>query len=101
MAQIPFHNRSQFERAIEKMMDRALDEKRAGDLDRVVHNLAKAPEQVSELTSLLMLLDDDYRTELKGHIDAYRRFQTQKGRNEASDEDIVAILRDTYKRHTL
>lgn len=93
----PFHNRTQFEKAIEKLIARADEQNRGTDLDRAVGHLRRAPTDVSRLTSLLMLVDDDYRGDLKSHIDAYRRFTKQKGR-EADDDELLEVMEEIYRR---
>jgi len=93
----PFQNLSQFEKAIEKLIARADDQNRGGDLDRVAEHLRRTPESVSRLTSLLMLVDEDFRGDLKSNVDAYRRFTREKGR-EAGDDELLAVMEGIYRR---
>ena len=93
----PFQSRAQFERAVARLIDDAKRQNRADDLDRLVAHLERTPEDVSKLASLLLLVDDDVRPELKQSIDAYRRFVSQKGRP-IDDETILAVLREVYER---
>lgn len=96
-SEAPFQSRVQFERAIAKLIDDAKRQNRADDLDRLVKHLERTPEDVSKLASLLLMVDDDVRPNLKSSIDAYRRFSSQKGR-EANDEEILEVLRAVYDR---
>jgi hypothetical protein len=96
-AAAPFQNRTQFEKAIEKLIERADEQNRGTDLDRVAGHVQRSPSGVSRLTSLLMLVDDDFRGDLKAQIDAYRRFTREKGR-EADDDELVAVMEEIYRR---
>ena len=96
MSQAPYHNQEQFERAVARLIEHADAQNRGGDLDRVVAHLQKAPEGVSRLGSLMALIDDDFRAELKQHIDAYRRFAQQKGKG-AGDEELVDLMLKVYR----
>lgn len=93
----PVYNRSQFEVAIERLVRGADAANRGGDLDRVVAHVDAAPEGVSALTSLTMLLDDDVRPEVTAAVEAYRRFGAQKG-EPLSDDGIVEAMRAAYRR---
>lgn len=97
MSDAPFHNQQQFEKAIERTIATADKQNRGQDLDKVVAHLQKAPADVSRLASLLMLVDDDFRPDLKSHVDAYRRFCAQKER-EVSDDEILDVMLAVYKR---
>ena len=93
----PVYNRPQFEVAIERLVRAADAENRGGDLDRVVAHVDAAPQGVSALTSLTMLLDDDVRPEVTAAVEAYRRFGVQKG-EPLSDDGIVEAMRAAYRR---
>lgn len=93
----PFQSRTQFEKAVARLIADAKAQNRADDLDRLVAHLERTPADVSKLASLLLLVDDDVRPELKQSIDAYRRFIHQKGRP-IDDDAILAVLREVYER---
>jgi hypothetical protein len=93
----PFQSRTQFEKAVTRLIADAKAQNRADDLDRLVAHLERTPADVSKLASLLLLVDDDVRPELKQSIDAYRRFVHQKGRP-IDDDAILAVLREVYER---
>lgn len=97
MTQASFHTRQQFERAVERMIERADAQQRGEDLDRVVQRLQTVPDAVSQLAGLLMQVDDDARPELKQHIDAYRRFLRQKG-DAATDDEVLEVLLAVWRR---
>ena len=96
-AQAPFHNRIQFERSIESLIEKVEKQNRGEDLDRLVGHIDSSPSDVSKLASLMMLIDDDFRPRLKADIDAYRRFEKQKGRD-LGDDEIYEVLHDVYQR---
>jgi len=95
MSQAPFHTRTQFEKAVERLIEQAVAQNRGDDLDRLVGHLQSSPPDVSRLASLLMMIDEDYRPQLKADVEAYRRFVKQKGRD-ATDEEIVQVLVGVY-----
>jgi len=95
MSDAPFHNLEQFEKAIERLIEQADAQNRGADLDRLVSHLQRSPADVSRLASLLMMVDDDFRSPLKADVDAFRRFHRQKKR-EASDDEILKVMMKVY-----
>lgn len=90
-------NRTQFERAIERMIRDADKQNRGPDLDRVVRHLEETPATVSRLASLMMLVDEDVRADLSAAVESFRRFGAQKG-NAPKDDELLDILRGVYER---
>ena len=97
MTQAPYHNRAQFERAVERLIGETDRQNRGQDLDRMVQHLQKSPGDVSRLASLLMMVDDDFRADIKAEVDAYRRFEEQKGRD-GGDDAILVVMEQVYRR---
>lgn len=95
MTDVSLATRAQFAKAVTRLIDDAIAQNREDDLHRLVRHLERTPSDVSRLASLLLLVDDDVRPALKTQIDAYRRLETQKGRD-ASDDAILSVLRDVY-----
>lgn len=96
MTQAPFHNQESFERAIAALIDRADAQRRGEDLDRLVQHVMNSPGEVSDLASLLFMMDEDYRPLLTQAIDAYRRWLKTKGRD-TDDDAITDALKRIYK----
>lgn len=93
----PVQNRTQFERAVERLIRAADRANRGADLDRVVRHLDSAPDGVSHLAGLMAMIDEDVRPELSGAIDAFRRFRERQGAP-ADDDTILAVLGAVYRR---
>lgn len=98
MPTAPFLNRSHFEHAIEELIQRAVAQNRGADLTNLISNLKNRPENMSKLSSLMFMIDEDYRTELNNDIHAFQRFSAKKGKA-LSDDDVFEVLLTVYKRH--
>ncbi len=96
MTQAPFHNQESFERTVEQLMDRADEQKRGEDLDKLYRYVIDSPEEVSDLASFFFMLDEDFRALVQEAVNAYRRWLKAKGRP-ASDQDIAEVLLRIYR----
>ena len=66
---------------------------RGRDLDRLVSHVREAPEQVSPLVSLLLLIDDDMRDEVECLVDTFRAAAAPT----LDDVAIVALMMVVYR----
>lgn len=96
MNSAPYHNRDRFVQAVVQLLTKADQEARTDDLARVVSHIEGSPSELSRLGGLMMLLDENWRHDLRDHIDAYRRWRRQKGQSD-TDDDVFELMLQTYK----
>ena len=96
MTQAAFHNQESFERAIGVLIEQADAQNRGQDVDRVYKHFSNRPAGVSDLASLLFVIDEDFRPQVTQAVEAYRRFLKTKGRP-AEDKDIAEAILRVYK----
>ena len=97
MSHAPYRNRESFERAVEALIDKADEQNRGADLDRVYQHVRNKPPEIGVLASVMFVLDDDFRALVSHEVEAFRRWLGQKGQP-TEDDDIAAVLETVYRR---
>lgn len=97
MSYAPYRNRETFERAIEILIEKADEQNRGADLDRVYAHVRNKPPEVGTLAGLMFVLDDDFRAKVSHEVEAFRRWLVRKDQP-ATDDDIASVMEAVYRR---
>jgi hypothetical protein len=97
MSQAPYRNRESFERALGALIDKADEQNRGADLDRVYEHVRNKPPEVGTLAGVMFVLDDDFRALVSNEVEAYRRWLGSKGQS-SGDDDIASVMETVYRR---